>query len=95
MVRPGSWNRRNRLMNRQGTVWNHPEPEPKPKTFQSGSIWNQNWVEPERNRLNLDRGHHYLYPTSSIFFCSFHLLLAQFSKQMSSINISNTHHKTL
>ena len=29
MVRPAcpvNWNRRNRLMNRQGTVWNRPEP---------------------------------------------------------------------
>ena len=27
-ARPVSWNRRNRLMNRQRTVWNRPEPEP-------------------------------------------------------------------
>ena len=27
-ARPVSWNRRNRLMNRQETVWNRPEPKP-------------------------------------------------------------------
>ena len=42
-ARPGSWNCRNCLMNRQGTVWNHSEPE----TFKSGSTWNRNRVEPE------------------------------------------------
>ena len=46
-TRPGYWNRRNRLMNRQGTVWNRPEPEPEPETFGSGSKWNRNRVEPE------------------------------------------------
>ena len=42
-TRPGNWNCRNRLMNRQGTGWNQPEPE----TFGSGSKWNRNRVEPE------------------------------------------------
>ena len=37
-ARPASWNRRNRLMNRQGTIWNRPEPEP----FATGSKWNRN-----------------------------------------------------
>ena len=60
-TRPGYWNRRNRLMNRQGTVWNRPEPEPEPETFGSGSKWNRNRVEPERNRPNPDRGHHYTH----------------------------------
>ena len=30
-ARPASRNRRNRLMNRQGTIWNRPEPKPEPK----------------------------------------------------------------
>ena len=38
-ARPVSWNRRNR----QGTVWNRPEPEP----FATGSKWNRNRVEPK------------------------------------------------
>ena len=42
-ARPGSWNRRSRLMNHQGTVWNRPEP----KMFESGSTWNRNRGEPE------------------------------------------------
>ena len=54
-ARPASWNRRNHLMNRQGTVWNRPEPEPKP--FAIASKWNRNRMEPERNRPNPDRGH--------------------------------------
>ena len=55
-ARPASWNC---LMNRQGTVWNRPEPEP----FTTGSKWNRNRVEPEpeRNRPNPDRGHAYQY----------------------------------
>ena len=62
-TRPGYWNRRNRLMNRQGTVWNRPEPEPEPETFESGSKWNRNRVEPEPDGTgtepaNPDRGHH-------------------------------------
>ena len=54
-TRPVNWNRWNRLMNRQGTVWNRPEPE----LVATGSKWNRNRVEPElkRNRPNLDRGH--------------------------------------
>ena len=43
-ARPASWNRRNRLMNRQGTVWNHPEPEP----VATGSKWNRNGTGPTR-----------------------------------------------
>ena len=27
-ARPDSWNRRNRLINRQRTIWNRPKPEP-------------------------------------------------------------------
>ena len=46
-TRPGNWDRRNRLMNRQGTGWNRPEPEPEPETSGSGSKWNRNRVEPE------------------------------------------------
>ena len=46
MVRPASWNRRNRLMNRQGTVWNRSESEPEPEPFATGSKWNRN-----RNRV--------------------------------------------
>ena len=49
-ARPMNWNRRNRVMNRQGTVWNRPEPEPKPEPFATGSKWN-------RNRTNPNRGH--------------------------------------
>ena len=51
-ARPASWNR---LMNHQGTVWNRPELEPEP--FATCSKWNRNCMEPERNRLNRDRGH--------------------------------------
>ena len=46
-VRPASWNRRNRLMNLQGTVWNRPEPEPESEPFATGSKWNRNRVELE------------------------------------------------
>jgi hypothetical protein len=35
-------------MNRQRTVWNRPEPEPEPKTFESGSKWNRNGTGPTR-----------------------------------------------
>ena len=60
MVRPSrleSWNCRNRLMNCQGTVWNHPESKPEPKTFESGSTW---------NRPSPDRGHHYPHLNTTI-----------------------------
>ena len=59
-ARPASWNR---LMNRQGTVWNCPEPELElehsnqvPNGTETG--WNRNRIEPERNRPNSNRGHH-------------------------------------
>ena len=44
IVRPASWNRRNRLMNRQGTVWNRSEPEPKPE--RSNQVPNRTGTEP-------------------------------------------------
>ena len=37
-ARPVNWNRRNRLINRQGTVSNRPEPKP----VATGSKWNRN-----------------------------------------------------
>ena len=43
-ARPASWNRRNRLMNHQGNIWNRPEPKP----FATGSKWNRNWPNPDR-----------------------------------------------
>ena len=52
MARPASWNRRNRLMNRKepfGTGTG---------MFESGSKWNRNRIELERNWPNPDRGHH-------------------------------------
>ena len=47
MVRPESWNRRNRLMNRQWTVWNRPESKPEPERLNqvphgTGARWNRN-----------------------------------------------------
>ena len=42
-ARPRSWNRRNR----QETVWNRPESKSEPETFELGSKWNRNWVEPK------------------------------------------------
>ena len=42
MVRPASWNRRNRLMNRQGTVWNSLEREPE----RSNQVPNGTGTEP-------------------------------------------------
>ena len=54
-ARPVNWNRRNRLMNCQGTVWNRLELKPEPVA--TGSKWNQNRMEPELNRPNPDRGH--------------------------------------
>ena len=67
-ARPASWNRRNR----QGTIWNRSEPKRSnqvPNGTKTG--WNRNRMEPERNRPNPDRGHHYLspYTTSSQTWC--------------------------
>ena len=65
MVRPASWNRRNRLMNRQGTVWNRSEPEFSNQVPHGpGTGWNRNRMESERNRPNPNRGHHYVYDTT-------------------------------
>ena len=56
MVRPAhpaSWNHQNR----QGTVWNRPEPEPE-RLNQVPIRWNRNRMEPEQIRPNPDHGHH-------------------------------------
>ena len=50
-ARPPSWNRRNCLMNRQGTVWNRPEPEPERSNQVpngTGTGWNRNGTGPTR-----------------------------------------------
>ena len=58
-ARPASLNRQNRLMNRQGIVWNRPEPERSNQVLHgTGTGWNRNRMEPKRNNPNLDRGHH-------------------------------------
>ena len=49
LARPVSWNRRNRLMNRQGTVSNRPEPERSNQVPNgTGTGWNQNRTGPTR-----------------------------------------------
>ena len=53
MVRPARLASWNRLMNRQGTVWNRSRQVPNG----TGTGWNWNRMEPERNRTNPDRGH--------------------------------------
>ena len=48
-ARPTSWNRRNRLMNRQGTVWNRSKPERSNQVPNgTGTGWNRNGTDSTR-----------------------------------------------
>ena len=51
MVRSASWNRRKRFMNRQGTVWNRPEPKQEPE--RSNQVPNASYIQLDSLELRI------------------------------------------